>query len=70
MCDFPSKALLASKRAATHKADVTDDPETVRNAAQFAMTVNQLRLLHEDLTDCRCWYEAVAAESQAKASAV
>jgi hypothetical protein len=59
MCEFPSKALLKLSRHVAKQADASDDPGVLRSACEFIRTVQELRLLHEDLTQCQCWYEAV-----------
>ncbi len=61
LCSFPAKELLAYRRRVARLADETSDPTMVRNYAQNALLVEQLRLAHEDICCCNGWYDAVDA---------
>jgi len=63
MCDFPAAELLRMRRQVAISADASNDTTFVRNAMQFAKGVDDVRLAHEDLTGCQCWYEAVKKAS-------
>jgi hypothetical protein len=69
MCEFQAEVLLKMKREAGRVADSARDQERATDAMRFCMQVDQLRLAHEDLTGCECWYAAVASESQTEAAA-
>ena len=59
MCDFPSETLLKMRRDVAVSADMQTDPAAVRAAMEFVSAVDRLRLAHEDLTGCPCWYSQV-----------
>ncbi len=65
MCDFPAKVLLKIRRDVAVSADRTQDMETIRSQAAFVMAVDQLRIAHEELTNCRCWYEEIERQRSA-----
>lgn len=69
MCDFPAKQLIAEQRRICAEADKTDDPARVSDAADYVRLTNMLRLRHEDLTECRCWYSAVQEANSVQPSA-
>ena len=54
------KQLIQFQRQVCANADKTRDMARIRQAAEFVRATNALRLAHEDLTRCPCWYEAVA----------
>ena len=58
-CTFPSAQLKELRSQAAADADQSDDETFVRTACAFVLAVDRLRLAHEDLTSCRCWYEAL-----------
>ena len=58
-CDFPVAALKELRSQAAADADQSDDETFVRTACAFVLAVDRLRLAHEDLTGCKCWYEAL-----------
>jgi hypothetical protein len=58
-CEFPSKQLHAERWKAIHIASSTRDHEVVDRAMKVVLAIDNLRLAHEDLTDCQCWYSAV-----------
>ena len=58
-CEFPAAQLLKLRREASADADQSDDETFVRTACAFVLAVDRLRLAHEDLTFCKCWYEVV-----------
>lgn len=60
MCNFPSRQLLAEMHKAASLADKSDDPAMLTYACGFIKAAGDLRMAHEDLTGCGCWYEAVA----------
>lgn len=72
MCEFPASLLLKQSRQAADIADASDDPAKITYAAGFIKAVQDLRLYHEDLTGCTCWYDAVrqldAEQSRTEAS--
>ena len=57
-CEFPAALLRAEKRKMARLADETNDPEQMQRCCQFCMRVDQLRLSHEEITGCGCWYKA------------
>jgi hypothetical protein len=59
MCDFPAAQLLAYQRRLARECDTTDDPGLIRARMEAALHVQQLRLAHEDVDGCKCWYAAV-----------
>lgn len=59
MCNFPAKELLAERKRIAALADTSDDPGFVSRASQFVLATDQLRMFHEDVTGCCCWYQAV-----------
>ena len=58
MCDFPAVVLKEARRKAAEDADKSADETFVRSACGFILAVDRLRLAHEELTGCKCWYEA------------
>ena len=60
-CPFPARELRAFRSALV--ADVTRFEESgvsewpVQLYAEQLLLIHQLRLSHEALTNCRCWYE-------------
>lgn len=61
MCTFPATELLAERRRIAALADTSDDPGFVDRAAKYVQATDQLRMLHEEVTLCPCWYSAVRA---------
>lgn len=59
-CDFPAGALLQERRAIAESAANSDDDQYVQNCAEFVLRCDQLRLLHQELTGCNCWQQALA----------
>lgn len=59
MCQFPALALVREMRRVCALADLADDPKRIQDAAEYVRLTNMLRLHHEDLTDCHCWFHAV-----------
>lgn len=59
MCDFPAAMLYSQMRRVAHEADESHDPAKILYAAAYIKATNDLRLAHEDLTECQCWYEAI-----------
>lgn len=58
-CTFPSKELVAESRRMGKLADSTNELQVSVNCAEFCQRVMQLRILHEEITGCGCWYRAV-----------
>lgn len=58
MCDFPAKELIRMRRQVATQADKSADPAFVRKCCEFVKDTDELRLAHEDLTGCGCWYQA------------
>ncbi len=59
MCDFPAKELLGLMRKAVTDAEASNDSAKLTYAAGYVKATCDLRLYHEDLTGCQCWYEAL-----------
>lgn len=64
MCDFPSSQLLAEMRRVARAADDSRDQAQIGYAANYARLTGELRMAHEDVTGCQCWYEAVEHASR------
>jgi len=64
-CTFPARELHAFRSALI--AEVTRFEESgvvewpVQLYAEQLLLIHQLRLSHEALTDCRCWYGSARA---------
>ena len=56
-CEFPAAQLVKMRREIAKQADMSSDPEFVSNCCNFVMAVDRLRLAHEDVNGCQCWYE-------------
>jgi hypothetical protein len=59
MCDFPAKVLLGLMHQVAKDLDASNNPAQLTYAAGYLKATGDLRLFHEDLTGCQCWYEAV-----------
>jgi len=64
MCTFPAKELHAEMRRIAQLADESHDAAQIAFACCFVKATNDLRLSHEDITGCNCWYEAVEAAKE------
>ena len=64
MCNFPASELVRLRRQVAEQADLSADPAFVENSAAFVLGVDRLRIAHEELTDCNCWYKAVTDASK------
>lgn len=64
MCNFPAKELLRMRRQVASQADKSNDPHFVETAGRFLMGIDRLRMDHEELSGCGCWYEAVRNTEQ------
>jgi len=64
MCEFPSALLLRLTHEAAALADASNDPAKITYAAGFIKAVSDLRLWHEDLTGCTCWYETIKQSNE------
>jgi hypothetical protein len=58
-CNFPSAALLAYKRQLAIECDRELDESNRRHRMTTVMAIETLRMMHEDIDGCQCWYEAV-----------
>lgn len=54
-CKFPAKQLAQYRAYA-----LTCSKENPTVAAEIVLRIDQLRLAHEDLDGCRCWYDAIS----------
>ncbi len=54
-CNFPSKELRAYRQELAMLADATPDDRLVP-LMNLVMAIDSLRLDHEALDGCRCWY--------------
>ena len=68
MCDFPAKKLLDEQRRVCREADESHDMAKIHRAAQYVQGTYRLRICHEELTGCKCWYEAVEEFDHAESS--
>lgn len=59
MCEFPAATLLKMKREVCDAADRSTNDTDVIHAANFSICVDNLRLAHEEMTGCLCWFDAV-----------
>ncbi len=59
MCEFPAKELIRMRRQVSASADKSNDPAFVHKCCEFVRGTDELRLAHEDLTGCGCWYAAL-----------
>lgn len=59
MCDFPAKQLLEQRRRISERASHMQDDTLISACAEFVLRCDQLRLLHEQITECECWYDAL-----------
>lgn len=57
-CDFPAEQLKKMRRELAERADKSSDQGFVSNCCNFIMAVDRLRLAHEDVDGCQCWYAA------------
>lgn len=65
-CEFPSAQLLEYRREIVRVADqLTSDSPELRDILASALAIDQLRILHEGITGCQCWYKALAAAAVA-----
>jgi hypothetical protein len=64
MCGFPAAELIRMRRQVADRANESQDPAFVSNCAGFVKGVDDLRLAHEDVDGCRCWYEALKGEGK------
>jgi hypothetical protein len=55
-CEFPAKQLLKMRREAALSADKIGEDRLIRETMEFVLAIDQLRLAHEALTGCQCWY--------------
>lgn len=55
-CSFPAKALLDMRRRAAEEADASTDQQKLIELCEYIKTIEQLRIQHEELSGCRCWY--------------
>lgn len=60
LCDFPAAQLLIYRRNLAHRADTMVDGPELRDAMASCLAIDHLRILHEGITGCQCWYEAIA----------
>ena len=58
ICDFPSAELIVYRRRLVDAADRTVDPRRTREIMESVLKIDQLRILHEAIDGCGCWYEA------------
>lgn len=58
-CSFPAIILLAEMRRVAREADSSRDSAQIAYAACYVKATNDLRLAHEDITGCDCWYRAI-----------
>lgn len=58
-CYFPAIPLLGEMRRIAREADSSHDPAQIAYAACYVRATNDLRLAHEDITGCDCWYRAI-----------
>jgi hypothetical protein len=57
MCDFPAAQYLESVRTLMRYADKYHEyPEEY---LMVVIQITRLRLRHQQLTNCKCWYKAV-----------
>lgn len=60
-CDFPAAQLLEYRRTLVKLADtLPSDSQELRDCMASALAIDHLRILHEGITQCQCWYQAVA----------
>jgi hypothetical protein len=60
-CSFPATQLLEYRRELVKMADRLDpESQELRDAMASALAIDQLRILHEGITNCQCWYLALA----------
>jgi len=62
MCDFPAETLLRARRQICAQADNSRDPQVIQLAAQFVKGLDDMRLAHEELSGCGCWYSALRSD--------
>jgi hypothetical protein len=61
-CDFPALTLVREmRRVAKEAGDGTASHALMLYSCAYVRATNQLRLAHEDMTQCECWYEALDA---------
>lgn len=66
MCNFPALLLISEMRKIAREADKTNDPARILYAAAYVKATNDLRLAHEDLSECQCWYDALKLHDEAE----
>jgi hypothetical protein len=60
-CNFPSAQLLEYRRELVKVADrLNPQSQELMDIMASALAIDQLRILHEGITGCQCWYEAMA----------
>jgi hypothetical protein len=65
-CSFPAAQLLEYRRMLVKLADKLDpESQELRDIMASALAIDQLRILHEGITTCQCWYTALVAKSVA-----
>lgn len=65
-CSFPARILAAEMHRVAREADLSQDSVQIMYACAYVKATCDLRLAHEDLTGCQCWYEAVAQYDKEK----
>jgi hypothetical protein len=61
MCEFPAAELAAYSRRLAREADQIPEERVgdIRLRTQAVLAIQQLRLAHEDIDECLCWYRAI-----------
>lgn len=65
-CSFPAAQLLEYRRELSRLANhMHPDSCELRDAMASCLAIDNLRILHEGITDCQCWYEALKGKAVA-----
>jgi len=59
-CSFPAEQLLKYRRELVKTADrLPPESQELRDVMASALSIDHLRILHECITGCQCWYDAI-----------
>lgn len=65
LCSFPAAQLLKYRRELSILAEGMDpESQQLHDAMGSCLAIDQLRILHEGITGCQCWYEAIGADAK------
>jgi hypothetical protein len=59
-CTFHASRWLAVRREIAKLADESKDNSLIAECAKMCLAIENMRLDHEEVTLCKCWYMAIA----------